>query len=93
MRTRKMRIEEFVKILPFCLHCLNILCSCVFSTNSASCLSYTSRIISQDAIEKMEENDGDDGVSRVNLLDLTKVCLEQSGGGTIDNGNYILIIG
>ena len=41
----------------------------------------------------MEENDGDDGVSRVNLLDLTKVCLEQSGGGTIDNGNYILIIG
>ena len=49
--------------------------------------------------ERMEE-DADDGVSRVNLLELSKVCLDLTGRGTIENGkcffssyfNHLIII-
>ena len=60
----------------------------VFSTNSASCLSLPEY---KTFIERMEE-DADDGVSRVNLLELSKVCLDQSGRGTIDNGKCFFFI-
>lgn len=55
---------------------------------------YVCNIIPELYIEKtlkrMEENDADDGVSRVNLLELSKLCLDQSERGTIDNGKCFI---